>query len=181
MRKNLLAAALAILMVLNLAAALGEASEAFSFNNTYSWGMTEAEIRDALGFVKVDADREFMQTYLELDDDVPFTFEDLFCEITFGLSEDKLGMIKLDFSDRVRDASVKDALVKLYGEGTEVTDLMELAELDTLFIWDEIDLDDDDLQIYTLWSLADGTAVLMMSEAYEDYEAKVVFWENKDK
>ncbi len=172
--KKLTAVLTALMMVLTMGIAMAAEVIPFSLNGTYSWGMNESEIQTALGNVRMEKEQEQKLTYLDLDDD-KFVFENLSSDITFGLSEDKLVLIELDFDDRVSSQSVKDALTALYGEGVAITDVAALAELEAMSDPDEIDLRDDDPLTYLLWTAEDGTRILMITDA-EDDEAKVIFY-----
>ena len=135
--------------------------------------MTETEILTALGDAKAETEKAQRLTYLDADD-VPFAFEGLSCEITFGLSSDGLALILLDFGDDTGAPEVREALTKRYGEGTEVQDLAVLAGLEAMSDPDEIDLRDEEPQTYLVWSAEDGTSVLMITDV-RGSEAKVIF------
>ncbi|MBQ6595809.1 MAG: hypothetical protein IJH78_09150, partial [Clostridia bacterium] len=105
--KKLTAVLTALVMVLTMGMAMAEEVTPFSLNGTYFWGMNGSEIQTALGSVRMEKEQGQKLTYLEPDDH-EFVFEDLSSEITFGLSEDKLVLIELDFDDRVASQSVKD-------------------------------------------------------------------------
>lgn len=174
MMKKFAATVLALMVLMTMSTALAAEIPPFSLDGTYSWGMSEAEILTALGNVKVEKERGQKLTYLE-PDDYTFAFAGLSGEIAFGLAEDKLVLIELDFDDRVTSQSVTDALTALYGESAALADLAALAELEAMSDPDEIDLRDDDPLTYALWTAEDGTQILMVTDAEED-EAKVVFY-----
>ena len=177
--KKLTAVLTALVMVLTMGMAMAEEVTPFSLNGTYFWGMSESEIQTALGSVRMEKEQGQKLTYLDPDDH-EFVFEDLSSEITFGLSEDKLVLIELDFDDRVASQSVKDALTATYGEGAAVTDVASLSELEAMSDPDEIDLRDDDPLTFIQWTAEDGTRILMITDS-EDDEAKAIFYTLSDK
>ena len=146
----------------------------FCLNGTYYWGMSETEIVTSLGSAEIEKETAQKLTYLE-PDEYRYVFEGLSCDVTFGLSEDQLVLIELDFDDQVTSRSVNDALTTLYGEHTVVTDLEALAELEAMSDADEIELRDDDPLTYAIWTAGDGTQILMITDVEED-EARVVFY-----
>ncbi len=174
MMKKLSAALLALLVILNSAAALCEKPAPFSLNEIFHWGMSETEILTALGNVKTETEKEQKLTYLEADD-VPFAFEALPCEITFGLSADGLVLMMLDFSERIDAQDVLDALTKLYGSGERATDPAAWADLEAMSDSDEVELRDDDPQTFDQWSLEDGTRALLITDV-QDREANLIFY-----
>ena len=174
MMRRLMAVLLALALAVALSGALADAAPAFSLGGVYAWGMSEAEILAATGNVKMEKEPEQNLTYLE-PDDYEFVFEGLSSEITFGLAEDRLALIELDFADRIASQAVTDALSALYGERTVVTDLTAFAELEAMSDPEEIELRDDDPQTYAAWTAEDGTQILMITDA-EDDEARVIFY-----
>ena len=172
--KKLAAFLTALVMMAAAVSALATEVPPFSLDGTYSWGMNESEILATLAGYKIDRDREFNLTYLDPDHH-RYVFEGLDCEITFGLLGDSLVLIELDFEDRVRSQSVRDALTALYGEGAPVTDPAGFADLEAMSDPDEIDLYDDDPTSYDMWTAQDGTKILMVTDVRDD-EAVVIFY-----
>lgn len=173
MMKKLTAVLTVLVMTLTTGFAMAAQPAPFSLGDTYSWGMNESDILAELGSVRIEKEQEKNLTYLDPDDH-KFLFEELMSEITFGMDEDKLVLIELDFDERVTSRSVEEALTALYGKSAAVTE-EALAELEAMSDPDEIDLREDDPQTFAMWTTEDGTQILMITDA-EDDEAKVVFY-----
>ncbi len=168
-----------VLALLSLAVTVCAAADdkAFTFQDAVTWGMTRDEVLKNVSARDYEIEHERKLDYLEVEHG--FRFEDMPAEAVFGFRDDALTVIQVSFDKEDRGVSedaVMDALEKLYGTPEEVTDMKVVEDLMENADYDEIELNVRRSDIVKLWTLEDGTSVLIRIETHDD-DIRVVFFE----